>query len=693
MQKAYRYKAFISYSHADQKWAQWLHRSLEGYRVSAHLKGRQTPAGPVPARLTPVFRDREELASSPDLSDRIRQALDDSQFLIVICSPNAARSRWVNREIEHFKWKGRSNHILCIIVDGNPSTPGADDDCFPPVLRQRFDESGNRVDGTSEPIASDLREDGKLQGRLKLIAGLLGVGLDELRRRELQRRNRRMVTITASSALIAALTVILAVNALLARNEADQRRRQAEALLTFMVGDLRTSLTPIGRLDLLEKVGQQAMEYFAATDVGNLTDSELLSQAQVLTQLGEIRIGQLQYRQALDSFTEAYERSAALFANDPADGERMYNRGQAEFWVGFVHWRIGNLSDAQRWLDRYLSSAEGLIVLDPDREDWIREVAYGHHNLAVLNQEVGELDAAVRGFELEMQILEALYAKSPSGQYRRDIADAQSYLGNIALMRGDIAGALDQYERSADTIRSLTGSDSGNAAWIDDLAFAVQLLGATTAMTGDLEGAADYANEAAKLFESLTARDATNLNWQRASTKPQITLGQIQAALLEWNGALAQITSVITLLESLIEADNSDLNVLTDYAKALTLRAWIEYSTDNDEQAELTLTAAIENLGDIERTDRLNDERLGLLAFAHVLRSDTRARIGRAEDAFADNQRAYDLLIGRASNTRCPFLLDPWARVLLQSKRRGEGLAVIDVLTELGYRPLFSWPD
>src|SRR5579863_454983 len=67
----FRYRAFISYSHQDRAWADWLHRALETYRVPRRLVGRSTAAGIVPRRLAPVFRDREELASAIDLGERV----------------------------------------------------------------------------------------------------------------------------------------------------------------------------------------------------------------------------------------------------------------------------------------------------------------------------------------------------------------------------------------------------------------------------------------------------------------------------------------------------------------------------------------------------------------------------------------------------------------------------------------------
>src|SRR5690349_10126557 len=91
---SYKYWAFISYSHGDAKWGDWLHSALETYRLPSRLIRQAKPEGAVPRRIFPVFRDREELASSSSLGEEIENALRASRALIVICSPRAAASRW-----------------------------------------------------------------------------------------------------------------------------------------------------------------------------------------------------------------------------------------------------------------------------------------------------------------------------------------------------------------------------------------------------------------------------------------------------------------------------------------------------------------------------------------------------------------------------------------------------------------------
>ncbi|MFL6830743.1 MAG: toll/interleukin-1 receptor domain-containing protein, partial [Sphingomicrobium sp.] len=99
---AHHYFAFLSYSHHDTGDADWLHQELERFRVPSSLAGRLTANGVVPKRLTPIFRDQHELAASRDLNEEIREALQMSRCLIVLCSPAAAKSEWTNAEIDLF---------------------------------------------------------------------------------------------------------------------------------------------------------------------------------------------------------------------------------------------------------------------------------------------------------------------------------------------------------------------------------------------------------------------------------------------------------------------------------------------------------------------------------------------------------------------------------------------------------------
>ena len=180
----YAFKAFVSYSHTDERWAQWLHRALETYRLPRALQTKlNLPARP----LAPVFRDRDELSVSTDLSATIRAELAQSENLIVLCSRAAANSDWVNAEIEAFTKLGRNDNIYCVLVDDATLQ-----ECLPAAI----DQLGG------EPLVADVYAEKRNNAKLRLIAGMLGVGYDDLRRRDATRRRNQTLGSAAVSILV-----------------------------------------------------------------------------------------------------------------------------------------------------------------------------------------------------------------------------------------------------------------------------------------------------------------------------------------------------------------------------------------------------------------------------------------------------------------------------------------------------------
>ncbi len=222
------YWAFISYSHADERWGRWLHKALERYRVPRRVADDASDDTPTPRRLKPIFRDKEELSTSADLPGRILDALERSRHLVVICSPRARKSPWVDREIRQFKALGKADQVFCLIVDGEPNASDGGEpeiEAFPISVRFVVDDGGDLTEERTEPLAADVRKgkDTKRDACLRLIAGLLDLDFDALRRRD-QRRRTRWLTAWMSTAggVIVALTV-LTILTLIARGEADEQ--------------------------------------------------------------------------------------------------------------------------------------------------------------------------------------------------------------------------------------------------------------------------------------------------------------------------------------------------------------------------------------------------------------------------------------------------------------------------------------
>ena len=232
--QTYKYRAFITYAHKDEDRARWLRKRLESFRVPKHLVGTDGDFGEVPTRLYPIFRDRDELAGAAQLGPLIEQALTDSSHLIVLCSPHAVRSRWVNEEIRMFKSMGKSDRVLCLVLSGDPMVEDMQGDggneCIPLAARREVDGDGLITDQKHEPAAADLREsgDGEKDGLLKIIAGLLGLGLDDLKQRDLLARQKRLARIAFVSTFLAISAITLAAYAFYQQNQASIAKANAE---------------------------------------------------------------------------------------------------------------------------------------------------------------------------------------------------------------------------------------------------------------------------------------------------------------------------------------------------------------------------------------------------------------------------------------------------------------------------------
>lgn len=701
------YRAFISYSHADARVAAWLHRALEGYRVPKRLRGSASDFGPLPDRLGTIFRDREELASSGDLGARVQQAMADSDALIVVCSPAAAASRWVNEEVRAFQRLRRNDRIYCLIVAGEPHAGDARE-CFPQALRLATATDGQPAPQPVEPIAADIRpgKDGRALALLKLIAGLLGTDLDRLRQREAQRRHRRMLAIVVASLAGMALASTLAVTAWIARNEAihardearlarndaQRRQRQAEDLLGFMLGDLRDKLDKVGRLDLLDSVYGKATGYFASLNPRDLNDATLTKQEQTLTQIGQLRLSQARYPEAMTSFRSAYARSSALVDRHAGDGNSLFDRGQAEYWVGYVYWQSRDLDSAQKWLTRYRDTCRAVYALDPGKADWQHELAYGDHNLAVLELERGRLQAANDGFERARATLEALLAKTPgNAQLRFEIADEISWHGNVEEQAGRLDNAIALLAAKTESVRRIAAEQSSDPHWKSEWSSAELMESELLRVRGRFEQAETLADDAVARMRALTQHDPGNTDWRQGYLRALV----MRAAARIGAGNFAQAREDFALAQPLIDASaheaGSNRLVRRDILDALAIRLMLALHSGDRDGAR----SAADAMQSLYEGKTLPDsaEQIGRYGLGEVIAGMAATEAGRPAEATAHYAVARRALAPLAHDSSYWRILDPWARLSMLLGNADEAARAQARLKSYGYVPLFPWPD
>lgn len=237
-ERKFKYDAFISYRHTelDKFVAENLIKELESFKlprnVAKKLKGKKT-------KIERVFRDREELPLTNNLEEPIVEALKDSEWLIVICSPRLPESVWCKKEIETFiSLRGRE-HVLAVLIEGEPS------ESFPEELLYKVEEveledgSTKQAKVAVEPLAADFRGKGKKgvlkamkTEKLRLLAAMFGVAFDDLRQRHRERRMRRIAGISlVVGATCLAFGVYSTITAMRIQKQKEQIETQSEQIM------------------------------------------------------------------------------------------------------------------------------------------------------------------------------------------------------------------------------------------------------------------------------------------------------------------------------------------------------------------------------------------------------------------------------------------------------------------------------
>lgn len=354
------YAAFLSYAHTDAAAAKRLHHALETYRYPKTLALDNSA-------LRPIFRDTAELSAHPSLPDTIRAAIARSKRLIVLCSPAAAASHWVNAEIRLFREIHGERGILCALLDGTPATS------FPAALT----ETG------VEPLAADLSggRDGFQAGITQIAASLLGVGLDTLVRREAARKRKTARIALTSAATFSALMGGLTLTAISARQDAEASRSDAEALVEYMVTELKSELEPVGRLDILDGVGERVMDYYSRQNPRKMSQDRVSRQARAQHILVQVALDAGRMDTAAKDAQVAFDLTQQVLARNSHNARAIFTHAQSAYWLGEVAYRSTDFQTAKIHHKTYRDLTQRLIAQDGSDFDYIMEAAWGENNM------------------------------------------------------------------------------------------------------------------------------------------------------------------------------------------------------------------------------------------------------------------------------------------------------------------------
>jgi tetratricopeptide (TPR) repeat protein len=542
-----KYRAFLSYSHADTGVAMRVHRRLESFHIDKELVGRVTATGPIPKVLRPIFRDRNDFDAGSSLGAETGTALDGSAALVLLASPHAARSKYANEEVRLFKSCHPDRPVIPLIIDGTPGD--AENECFPPALRFAIASDGAITDTPDDVLAADLREtgDGFELALAKVVARLIGLAPDDVYRRA-ERERRRQGRLRMA---VAAVIALLAIGGSGLFWQSTQQKRTLDEIAALV--DKYSLVTPAQAA--VPGAKQSLTQAITAIAEGAATDPRY-AQALALLKAGkpdeaepllkavaedkakradkDAKDAAAAYRTlasiaAVSNPGRAREYYAQAARLDPSDVDGMYQNG-------WFQEQAGQLDAAQAAYARVITAA---------RPGADANLVWAKFGMGDIEQERGNLGAALASYHEAQTIVERLAKSDPGNtRWQRDLSVSYNNVGDVQIAQGNLPAALTSYQASLAIRESLAKSDSGNAGRQRDLSMSYGKLGDVQIAQGNLRAALTSYQASLAIRERLTKSDPGNgsaicRRRTRRSATLQVAQGNLPAALTSYQASFA----------------------------------------------------------------------------------------------------------------------------------------------------------
>jgi tetratricopeptide (TPR) repeat protein len=629
----FKYFAFLSYSHRDAQIAGRFHRDLEQYRVPRPLVGAQGRDGLIPKRLFPIFRDREELASSPDLSTAIRAALSQSACLVVLCSPDAAQSRWVNEEILAFRRLGRHDRIFPVIVRGEPHAKQCDEECFPPALRV----TQSLIEGlpAAEPTAADMRleGDGKDDSKLKVIAGLLGIPLDDLRRREVIAARKRARIFQAVAAAMLALAASAMAGGWMAYRNMQKADRRFDLAMNIAAGVVDRAVAmsdeygvpAVAIGDLLNWADQS----FGALSREELPDALHYQRANVLMVFSDHYAIANRSADQLRVAREARDMLARLVEAHPEVDEWQQRLSMAHDRVGKAHVAGGSLADALAAYGEALASDQRLLAKIPADRERQRAVAVSLERIGTVLALQGNVREALASQERALSLSKRLADDQPQDlTAQSDLAVSHEKIGELLARVGRDDEALAQHRTALGLRHRVAQRAPDNTRLQRELEVSYNKVGEMLLGTNQPGGALDAHTEALGIARTLAASDPANAEWQHDLAATRLRIGDALDTLNRPVEALQEYEASLTLTSQLVRDNPGNVIYRFGLAASFERRGDIQSRLGRHEDALGSYTRKRLILTDLVKEDPTSGEWQRDLVIAHVKIGDARRAIG-----------------------------------------------------------------
>jgi len=652
------YDAFVSYSHAKDK------------PIAAALQSViQTLGKPwYRRRALRVFRDDTSLSATPQLWPSIEQALSQSRFLVLLASPEAAASPWVNKEVAYWLDNKGADTLLIAVTDGALSWDDAVGDFvwregmpLPPVLTGRFISEPKWVDLRAYRDGANPRDSRFIEAGADFAAAIHGMPKEDLLSQEVrqQRRALRLAWSAAGSLLIlsglAGWQWKVALDNERAATEqrllAQAQRERAERSLAAATQTANSLVFDLARefreragmpADLVRQILDRAQGLQRQlTESGETTPALRRTEAKALQELVRTLL-------ALGDTTAAFaaaERARAILeelsAANPGDTEWQRDLSISHDWIGDVLVAAGRREEALAAHRKSLVISERLAATDPGNTEWQRDLSITHDKIGDLLRVAGRREEALAAYSKSLAIRERLTAADPGNmRLQHDLSIIHRRIGNMLRVAGRWEEALAAYRRGLAIAETLVAVNPSNTLWQGSLSTSHILIGDVLVTSGQREEALAEYNNGLAIRERLTAADPGNTEWRRELSISHDRIGDVLVTSGQREEALAEYNNGLAIRERLAAADPGNTDWQRDLSVSHNKIGDVLGAAGRREEALAVHRKSLAIRERLTAADPGNTEWQRDLSISHDKIGNMLAAAGRREEALAVHRKS-----------------------------------------------------
>ncbi|MEQ8044475.1 winged helix-turn-helix domain-containing protein [Xanthomonas hortorum] len=520
-----------------------------------------------------------------------------------------------------------------------------------------------------------------------------------------QRQRRGMYAVAATLLVVlASASMLLGWQARQAQQVAEQRRDQAQQLVSYMLGDLAEQLRTVGNLKLLDSVGSRALRYLEDLPNASMQPGDLINHARALRTTGEVLMNQGKLDEAHAAFTRAAATAeqARVRAPDALDAlDAHAELGQAAYWLGYLAYQAKQLPLVRTYWSQYLTACEHLVRAAPKDPRWQLELSYALNNFGTLATSEGQPNVAIGFFARSIALKRQLLARAPDNtSVRYELIDSLSWLSLAQEAQGLLAPAEQGYREEIAMLRVLVETDPDAHAWRRRRAGALIRTSNLALARGHLTQAQTDAQDSVRILQTLVALQPENVIWRRDLAHAHAQVGWVAGLDGDSDKARQHLTQARQMTTELLQQTQPIPE--WQWLDAIIALRLSHLRTANSTIVDGEMDALVARLDALHRANP--DDLLGLSALAQALiwHGEQLAAAGQANNARDAWQRALGVLGKDAGNSRDKDLLDPWIRAQVHLGQRAVVAQQLGWLYQAGYRhpefislyaPLFKEQD